>query len=107
MQKWLMSMSGEEYGKKYDHKYFAKPENKEVLQHDWGYVRRYSLSVQKCKVQHIKVTMAEFCANWASKGIIMTIIILKQKYQEVQKLGRNAFLMKKKKRDLKSVFYMS
>lgn len=27
----------------------------------------------------------------------MTIIILKQKYQEVHKLGRNAFLMKKKK----------
>ena len=50
-------------------------------------------------MQHVKVTMAEFCANWVSKGIIMTIIILKQKYQEVHKLGRNAFLMKKKRQN--------
>ena len=51
--------------------------------------------------------MAEFCANWVSKGIIMTIIILKQKYQEVHKLGRNAFLMKKKKRQNNSFTFLN
>lgn len=34
MQKWLMYMPGEEDSKKYNQKYFAKPENKEVLQQD-------------------------------------------------------------------------
>ena len=31
----------------------------------------------------VKGTIAEFCTIWASKGIMMTIFILKQKDQEV------------------------
>lgn len=37
----------------------------------------------------VKGTMAEFCTIWASKGIMMTIFILKQKKQEVYNKSQN------------------